>query len=214
MRARLEAVETVQQMLVARATGNFPPDGEYRDLRERLINDSVTGPRLPRFVRTCRDLGQSWAYISKESGTYQGRREHIWAGFRPLLEFLESTFAFPADAPVTDAIGTLDAESVAALWKRALERRASDPEGAITAARTSLESVCKHILDDLGITYSADVDLPGLYSLTAQSLKLAPSQHSEDIFQKNSWWMQDGGRRISGHSKPFGRRARVGAHGG
>lgn len=37
-----------------------------------------------------------------------------------------------------------------------------DPEGAITAARTLLETVCKHILDERGVDYEADADLPAL----------------------------------------------------
>ncbi len=41
------------------------------------------------------------------------------------------------------------------------ERRLNDPEGAITAARTLLETVCKHMRDDAGSEaspYSRDVD--------------------------------------------------------
>ena len=39
--------------------------------------------------------------------------------------------------------------------------RQDDPEGAITAARTLLETVCKHILDETEVDYSKD-DLPTL----------------------------------------------------
>jgi hypothetical protein len=62
----------------------------------------------------------------------------------------------------------------------ALERRSDDPEGAITSARTLLETVCKHILDEGGIKYDDDADLPKLYRVTADVLDLAPSQQSED----------------------------------
>jgi len=34
-----------------------------------------------------------------------------------------------------------------------MERRISDPEGAITAARALLESACKHVLDELQAPY-------------------------------------------------------------
>lgn len=65
-----------------------------------------------------------------------------------------------------------------------MERRETDPEGAITLARTLLETVCKHILDERGVTYANDCDLPALYKLVAKSLNLAPSQHSETIFKQ------------------------------
>ena len=73
---------------------------------------------------------------------------------------------------------------MAAAWQMALERRASDPTGAITSARTLIETVCKHILDELKVNYSDTDDLPKLYRLTADSLKLSPSQHTEQIFRQ------------------------------
>jgi hypothetical protein len=63
---------------------------------------------------------------------------------------------------------------------KALNRRNTDPEGAITVARTLLESVCKRILDDLGEEYSEKEDLPKLYGKAAKRLNLAPDQHSEE----------------------------------
>ncbi|MCI0573783.1 MAG: abortive infection family protein [Myxococcaceae bacterium] len=69
------------------------------------------------------------------------------------------------------------------LWAKALARRLEDPEGAITAARSLLESVAKHILDDLSIEYSAKADLPALYRAVATALNLAPSQHTEEPFK-------------------------------
>ncbi len=62
---------------------------------------------------------------------------------------------------------------------------ASDPEGEITAARTLLETVCKHILDARGIEYdSKKIDLPELYKLASQELNLSPSQHTQEVFKQ------------------------------
>jgi len=47
-----------------------------------------------------------------------------------------------------------------------------------------LETVCKHILDDLGVEYDPATDLPGLYKLTAEALSLAPSQQTEPILRR------------------------------
>jgi hypothetical protein len=73
---------------------------------------------------------------------------------------------------------------VQAAWLKALERKASDPEGAITSARTLIESVCKHILDAAGVEYDDGTELPKLYKLTAEILNLAPSQHTEAVFKQ------------------------------
>jgi hypothetical protein len=64
-----------------------------------------------------------------------------------------------------------------------LQRRHTDAEGAITVARTLLETVCKRILDDLHIPYTDKEDLPKLYSMTANALNLAPTQHSEEAIK-------------------------------
>jgi len=60
----------------------------------------------------------------------------------------------------------------------------SDPEGAITASRALLETVCKHILDDLSLSYDDSAELPKLYGITAEALTIAPSQHTEKVFKQ------------------------------
>ena len=56
----------------------------------------------------------------------------------------------------------------------------TDPEGAITVARTLLETVCKRVLDELDVTYGDKDDLPKLYAKVARELNLAPNQHVEE----------------------------------
>ena len=60
----------------------------------------------------------------------------------------------------------------------------SDPEGAVTMARTLLETVCKHILEDAKVEFSPGADLPTLYRATADKLNLAPSNHTEKVFKQ------------------------------
>ena len=89
----------------------------------------------------------------------------------------------PADAEVSAALAAFDEEGVHAAWTKALDRRDRDPEGAITMARTLLETVCKHIIEDAGGTYGENDDLPKLYHAAAEKLNLAPSQHTEGAFK-------------------------------
>ncbi|RYG22461.1 MAG: abortive phage resistance protein, partial [Burkholderiales bacterium] len=65
-----------------------------------------------------------------------------------------------------------------------MTRIGDDPEGAITAARTLVESVCKLILDHLSIAYENDGDLGRLFKITARSLNLAVDQHEEQVFKQ------------------------------
>ncbi|WP_308911552.1 abortive infection family protein [Pseudokordiimonas caeni] len=89
----------------------------------------------------------------------------------------------PADQIISDALFTFDEESVHSMWNKALSRRSMDPDGAITAAKSLVETVCKHILDDAGQAYGDKDDLPKLYNATAEQLKLSPVQYDEPVFK-------------------------------
>jgi len=81
---------------------------------------------------------------------------------------------------VNNALENLDSSAVSEMWRKALTRCSSDPEGAITAARTLVENVCKHILDEMGESCNHKGDLQKLYKATAQCLNLAPDKHAEE----------------------------------
>lgn len=180
----LEKVETLQNLLVAHATGRDADNETYTSLRNELLSYNSVSPLLPRFVRTCRDLSQFWEFIKFKFPTYSERRQYLWGEFGPLLQHLEYVDNSPIQQPVISALKILDVDHVSLIWERALQRLNQDPDGAITAARTLLESVCKNILDDLNVDYDDSADLPKLYRLTADSLNLGPSQHTEQVFRQ------------------------------
>jgi hypothetical protein len=60
------------------------------------------------------------------------------------------------------------------LWDKANDRLLDDPEGAITAARSLLESTCKLILGELKVAYSGSSDVPKLYDSVCRALGMAP----------------------------------------
>jgi hypothetical protein len=175
----------LQNGLVDHATGGVFDGGDsaYQELRRFFASRSDTKPKLPDFVRRCRDLGQFWGFIKYERGTYAERRTLIWEAFHTLIEHLESGDLSPGMAQTTKVLEAFDSDHVNAVWQKALDRRVADPEGAITAARTLVETVCKHILDDAGVSYPDDADLPKLWALVADQLSLAPRQHQEGVFK-------------------------------
>lgn len=75
-------------------------------------------------------------------------------------------------------------ERVKLEWQKSLNRLENDPEGAITAARTLIESICKLILEDRKIAYDNNDDLPRLYRKVTNVLDLATDKQTNDIFRK------------------------------
>jgi hypothetical protein len=134
---RDEVAAEMENLLISHATGTTESNSRFRALRSRLIDD-VPANQLPDFIRTCRNLSQFWGYIKKWP-TYAERRDVIWGAFGPLIDRLASGSS-PADDGVVEALTALDAEHVNLAWRKALERRSNDPEGAITAARSPLRA--------------------------------------------------------------------------
>lgn len=150
-----------------------------------FTQDPETRALLPEFVRTCADTGDFWQFIKYELGTYRERRDFLRSSFQPLLQFLENRGS-PAVEMISEALMSYDEDGVHRAWQKALRRSADDPEGAITSARTLLESVCKHILEEGAkeVPFGPSDDLPKLYRLASEKLKLAPSQHTEEAFRR------------------------------
>lgn len=180
----VEDVETLRNIMVARATNEPADEAAYSSLRRRLISEPSIGAKLPRFVRTCQSLPQFWAFIRQKFEHYRERRRFIWEEFSPLLDELEGLSGAPSDQRVSGALAGFDADHVHEVWQKALERRSTDPDGAVTVARSLLETVCKHILDSAGVAYDENSRLPELYRLTVEELNLAPAQHSEKVVRQ------------------------------
>ena len=176
----IEQIKMMEGILVDAATGGSLVDDTYEHLRRELMNDHEIKSLLPDFVRTHRSLRAFWPFIKNEAATYAERRQIISAAFTPLVDILEGQNSAPVDSVTSDTLQLLDTEHVHAVWSKALSRRTNDPEGAITLARTLLETVTKRILDDLSLDYTNKDDLPKLYAKAAKVLNLAPDQHSEE----------------------------------
>ena len=170
----------IEELLIELATGLLGDNHVYRVLRGDFIADHAVCDRLPMFVRTSRNLDAFWRFIKKEAPTYAERREIISTAFTPLMDHLEGRNSAPVDQASSDVLQSFDADGVHAVWTKAMERRSSNPEGAITVARTLLETVTKRILDESNTPYSDKDDLPKLYGAAAKVLNLAPNQHTEE----------------------------------
>jgi hypothetical protein len=177
-------VEYLQNAFIAQATQDDYDVEKYVDIRSIVINNSKVKKYLPDFVFEYPTLKQFWYFIKRKFSSYQERRDFIYGSFKKLLSMLETESNSPLDNVISITI-TENADSyIKEQWDKALERRSTDPEGAITTARALIETTCKYILDSLSIQYDDNYDLPKLYILTANQLNLAPQNHQEEIFKQ------------------------------
>nr|WP_282449602.1 abortive infection family protein [Roseibium sp. CAU 1639] len=176
----------LQEMVVGLATGGSVDDNSYHQLRRSIMEEDELRPLLPQFIRTCRTGTALWGHLKQVSsgqGSYAIRSQYVYDGFQPILDHLDAGTKSPTDAVTVETLEHLNSDEVQRIWSVALQRRKENPDGAITSARTLLESVCKHILDDEQIEYGNNDDLPKLYRNTAKTLNLAPDQHTEEVFK-------------------------------
>jgi Abortive infection C-terminus len=111
-----------------------------------------------------------------------------WPGLEPdAVDQLRQHFAGGArhaSQQLGDRLARLDWSAVDRNWKDAIDLVSKNPEGAITAARTALERVCKHICEERNEPYPDGGDLSRLYKAAARSLKIAPDQHAERVVKQ------------------------------
>ena len=113
-------------------------------------------------------------YIKNVSPHWEPRRKHVRDAFTPLFEHFEGGASAPVDPVASGVLTAFDADGVQAVWFKALGRRHSDAEGAITSARTLLETVCKRVLNEANESYDDAADLPALYKQVAKKIFVSP----------------------------------------
>lgn len=172
-------VQYFQDGVVARATGNGFDNDLYITIRAKLLKNKSLEKLLPEWIKTKRTIDHFWTFIKGRYSTYEERRKFLWEEFTPVLNYLESKVKTPIDTKLVFNEVYINKE-----WEKALNRKTIEPEGAITMAKTLLESTMKHILDEENITYKEKDDLPKLYKKVAKRLNLAPEQHQEQIFKQ------------------------------
>lgn len=171
---------------VAEGKPESVPVKEFRAARDRMLRDPVARKVAASFIARCSTPDLLWGYLRSKatgSGSWGIRRGVMHEAVDPILDALASSSLGPTDDLVSGAVARLDAESVHNAWTRAVERRDTDPEAAVTAARALLEATCKTILDDNGVDYDDGADLPALYKAVQKVLKLSPADQTEDRFR-------------------------------
>lgn len=150
---------------------------DYLILRSVILSNSELRPKMPLFILDCHTLDEFSKFI-KSKGDTGDRRIYLKKELQPANAFVYHILATPGDEAISETLS--HRTHLMDTWEKALKRRAADPDGAITSARTLLESTFKHVLDEKSISYSDDGDLQPLYELASKAINLHPNQHSSN----------------------------------
>lgn len=183
----LQKVERIKLLLTQRAEGGQPDTDEYATLRTELLQLPELKGKLPEMVIMYRTINEFWTYIKHRHegyGSYAARREYIRQQFHELLMELELGQTNPGKRPTEETLKQLNSEEVQKLFTIAMNRTEKDANGAVTAAKSLLESTCKLLLDDMKIEYTLSEDIPSLFKKISTKLNLHPTQHPNDSLKK------------------------------
>jgi hypothetical protein len=168
-------------------------DWSYRDLGERLGLISSSKALLFRFLThavhpeaVSEDVQLARVDKFNDELKSDGYRLVVSARLSgyPVYSASRLDGAAPAHLAISNVLARFEPDQVHVRWEAALDRRTTDPAGAITLARSLLEDVCRWLLADLEIITTEQDDLPTLYRKLSKGLKLAPDDHSEQVFKQ------------------------------
>lgn len=100
--------------------------------------------------------------------------------FFELVVTIEAGFAPPMLGSLSGVAETLDFDTVTRDLDRALASANEDPEDAVTAACSTVESVCRSILIELNECLPDKKDIKGLFSAVRKPLGLSPDRTDLD----------------------------------
>lgn len=180
----LSIIEDVQNVCINMVTGKDFNYEKYEEARNQLLAQSELKSLFPDWLIDNRYGSQFWKYIKARFSTYQERRIFLRTSFDEMADFIKSGGNQPVAPLMIDTIKDIDSQEIDKLWKKTIDRVHTDPEGAITAARSLLESTIKYILDQEGEPYTKNDDLIDLYKKLKRVLKLDPAQHNLQTFKQ------------------------------
>jgi hypothetical protein len=155
----------------------------FESRRKNLLNSAVPKNLLPEWLSEIHSLSSFYQWI-KEKGNVEQRKAFVCESFKPALKFLQSKPSVIGQASVTDKLEVLRETYIHESWMKAMERLNNDPDGALTSARTLIETTCKFILKKLSIAFEENGDLPKLCKLTVGALNISPDPETKDAFTR------------------------------
>ena len=163
----------LEAIIVDIATYNSGNKSLFAPLRAYFINEQSYQDIVPAWLKANRDPSGLRSYMQQDNRGYRERRALIQEGLAALHDACER--GAPGASPAYDPELFTGYESVEILWQKAQRRLENDPPGAITAARSMLESLFKHILDERSVGYTSAEDTISLYRKVQGEFGLLPA---------------------------------------
>lgn len=165
----IEVAQDVSISKKVRATlKRMNSDPEEHELLRRLIIEVVD----PRYYWQLEGHAASIDYLNQN--LLQDERQI--KEFKDSLRLVSTGLNSVAATALTEKAHVLDLFSVQDDFERAVAETDRDPADAITSACSTVESVCKCILDELGEPYPSKQDVQHLSNEVAKHLNLSPAR--------------------------------------
>lgn len=190
MNSIITVIENFEKVCIDIATGQRELEEnkkKYSSLRRSIRKYFNNSNVLPEWVNLYRNSDIFWSYIKKKHSSYQQRREEIWSSFEEVYSHIEN---LEKESPLDKTLRSINhnqkSDYLNEQWEKAIERRNSDPDGAITLARTILESTCKIILEEKGIEYEdqRNNSLQSLFKLVRERVLWSDQQETNNEIKK------------------------------
>jgi hypothetical protein len=128
--------------------------------------------------------GQLLRKLCDHRNSYGGRPAHELARDEQrlfeIVSRIETGAVPPALTRLSGTAQTLNFDTVSRDLKRALDTAHTDPESAVTSARSTVESVCRSIILELGGELPNKKDIKGLFNAVKKPLGLSPDRKDLD----------------------------------
>ena len=181
MNNTLQDVIRIKNLMEKIATSSSDADSaEYSALRSKLIRNMSLKNRLPDILARYENPKDLRSFLQFYSAQWQPRREYIIDQFKDIIQELELSSTFIGKEAAESTLKELNSAEAQVLFANAMERADHDANGAVTAAKSLLESTCKLLLDDMGEYYTKSQDMISLYGAISKRLELHPQKYADD----------------------------------
>lgn len=151
--------------------------------RKAILKNEHLKAHIPKFIIDNDSIYSFWQFIKAHLPSYYERKVFLNEEFEPLMKVSVSGTPQSHLHLITEVTKAVDEHYVNEAWNKALRRMKDDPEGAITSARTLMETVFKHILYETNTAFDDSLEINKLYKLVSNTLNLSPDQHTQPLFK-------------------------------
>jgi hypothetical protein len=173
----------MKELCVEMATGGKFSYENYEEKRQITMSYPELQGVWPAWLVKCRYGQQYWSFISSKFSSYRERKEFLYSEFNKIIDQLRQGYEYPIVASLENSLSDIDNETLKSVWRKVVQRAKSDPEGAITASKTMLETVFKYVLDLECESYTKNDDFIALYGKVKKVLNLDPKNHNLETFK-------------------------------